>query len=109
MDPLKDFLDAVAVAVDRAQVLASSAELATEARGPVAEQPTRDPRIDPRPGDVIKRVRYDTRVLFVIHVADGYVWAGGPVQPFYGMSIENWRFRAEGARILTPEEGVRDV
>ncbi len=108
MDPLKDFLDAVAVAVDRAQVLASTAELAAEARGADAEQPTRDPRIDPRPLDVV-RWTWIGGTTFVLHVADGQVWYVGTYMPLKVVTLAEWRIFCEGAAVITIEEGVRDV
>lgn len=106
MDPLKDFLDAVAVAVDRAQVLASSAEAAAEARGPVAEQPTRDPRIDPRAGDVLV-LRHMQHAIFVVYVGLGRVWYAGRSRLLTDVTPREWSDLATGARILTPEQGVR--
>ncbi len=107
MDPLKDFLDAVAVAVDRAQVLVSTAELAAEARGPVVEQPTRDPRIDPRAGDVV-RFRTDRFATFVVHACGEQVWYASRLVHVTDMPLSVWRSMAENARILTPEQGVRE-
>ena len=108
MDPLKDFLNAWRVLADRAQVLASTVELAAEARGPVAEQPTRDPRIDPRPLDVV-RWTWIGGTTFVLHVADSRVWYAGTYMPLKVVTLAEWRQFCEGASVVTIEEGVRDV
>ena len=79
---------------------------------------SRDPRVDPRPGDVVMfGPQWQLERYAVLSVADGRVsYELGPLRPVLQATIREWRAWAKGGEVLhvAPErresesEGGRD-